>query len=71
MSGISIPLDQLTPQALQGVIDAFILREGTDYGHQEFTLDEKRGRVRAMLQRGEAEICYYPENEHIDIGLVT
>jgi uncharacterized protein YheU (UPF0270 family) len=71
MSGISIPLDQLTPQALQGVIDAFILREGTDYGHQEFTLDEKRGRVRAMLQRGEAEICYYPENEHIDIVLVT
>jgi len=71
MSGISIPLDQLTPQALQGVIDAFILREGTDYGHQEFTLDEKLGRVRAMLQRGEAEICYYPENEHIDIVLVT
>ncbi|MEL0048343.1 MAG: YheU family protein [Gammaproteobacteria bacterium] len=68
---MSIPLDQLTPQALQGVIDAFILREGTDYGHQEFTLDEKRGRVRAMLQRGEAEICYYPENEHIDIVLVT
>jgi len=71
MSGISIPQDQLTPQALQGVIDAFILREGTDYGHQEFTLDEKRGRVRAMLQRGEAEICYYPENEHIDIVVVT
>ena len=71
MSRISIPLEQLTPQALQGVIDAFILREGTDYGHQEFTLDEKRGRVRAMLQRGEAQICYYPENEHIDIVLVT
>ena len=53
MSGISIPPDQLTSEALLGVIDAFILREGTDYGHQEFTLDEKRSRVRAMLQRGE------------------
>jgi uncharacterized protein YheU (UPF0270 family) len=69
MSGISIPPDQLTTEALLGVIDAFILREGTDYGHQEFTLDEKRSRVRAMLQRGEAAICYYPENEHIDIVL--
>ena len=69
MSGISIPPDQLTSEALLGVIDAFILREGTDYGHQEFTLDEKRSRVREMLQRGEAEICYYPENEHIDIVL--
>lgn len=71
MSGISIPPNQLTPEALLGVIDAFILREGTDYGHREFTLDEKRGRVRAMLQRGDAEICYYPENEQIDIVLVT
>ena len=69
MSGISIPPDQLTSEALLGVIDAFILREGTDYGHHEFTLDEKRSRVRAMLHRGEAEICYYPENEHIDIVL--
>ena len=71
MSGISIPPDQLTSEALLGVIDAFILREGTDYGHQEFTLDEKRSRVRGMLQRGEAEICYYPENEHIDIVLAS
>jgi uncharacterized protein YheU (UPF0270 family) len=45
------------------------LREGTDYGHQDFTLDEKRDRVRAMLQSGAAEICFYPENEHIDIVL--
>jgi uncharacterized protein YheU (UPF0270 family) len=71
MSSIFIPPNQLTEDALLGVIDAFILREGTDYGHQEFTLEEKRGRVKAMLQRGEAQICYYPENEHIDIVLAT
>ena len=48
---IKIPATELTNEALLGVIDAFILREGTDYGHQEFTLDEKRDRVRAMLQK--------------------
>ena len=57
--------------ALLGVLDAFILREGTDYGHQDYTLEEKRQRVMAMLRKGDAEICYYPENEHIDIVLVS
>lgn len=66
---IKIPATELTNDALLGVIDAFILREGTDYGHQEFTLDEKRDRVKAMLQSGAAEIRFYPENEHIDIVL--
>ena len=55
--------------ALLGVLDAFILREGTDYGHQDFTLEQKRDRVISMLQRDEAEIIFYPENEHIDIVL--
>lgn len=55
--------------ALLGVLDAFILREGTDYGHQDFTLEQKRDGVISMLQRGEAEIIFYPENEYIDIVL--
>ena len=68
---ITVPIDQLSEPALLGVLDAFILREGTDYGHQDYTLDEKRQRVMAMLRKGDAEICYYPENEHIDIVLVS
>ena len=66
---IKIPASELSDEALLGVIDAFILREGTDYGHQDFTLEQKRSRVRGMLNRGSAEICFYPENEHIDIVL--
>ena len=66
---ITVPIDQLSEPALLGVLDAFILREGTDYGHQDYTLDEKRQRVMAMLRKGDAEICYYPENEQIDFVL--
>lgn len=68
---ITVPLDQLSEAALLGVVDAFILREGTDYGHQDYTLEQKRQRVMAMLRKGDAEICYYPENEHIDIVLAS
>ena len=62
-------MSELTQEALLGVVDAFILREGTDYGHQDYTLEEKRQRVIAMLQGGKAVICFYPENEYIDIVL--
>ena len=67
---MKIPYTELSQEALLGVIDAFILREGTDYGHEEITIDQKRSRVLSMLQSGEAEIMFYQESDHIDIVLV-
>ena len=67
---MKIPLQQLSAEALMGVVDAFILREGTDYGTQEYTLEEKRQRVLRLLERGDAQIHFYPEKEHIDIVMV-
>lgn len=67
---MKVPQQELSSDALVGVIDAFILREGTDYGLQEYTLEEKRQRVLNSLARGDAEIHFYPENEHIDIVMV-
>ena len=66
-----IPVQELSAEALMGVIDAFVLREGTDYGHRDIELQEKRDRVLKLLQTGQARICYYPENEHIDIEMTT
>jgi len=67
---VKIPYTELSQEALWGVMDAFILREGTDYGHEEITIDQKRSRVLSMLQSGEAEIVFYQESDHIDIVLV-
>ena len=67
---MKIPHTELSQEALLGVMDAFILREGTDYGHEEISIDQKRSRVLSMLQSGEAEIVFYQESDHIDIVLV-
>ena len=67
---MKIPYTELSQEALLGVMDAFILREGTDYGHEEITIDQKRSRVLSMLQSGEAEIVFYQESDHIDIVLL-
>ena len=66
-----IAVEELSPEALLGIIDAFVLREGTDYGHRDIPLEEKRERVRALLVAGRAEICFYPESGHVDIQMVS
>ncbi len=65
-----IPHTELSPQALTGVIDAYVLREGTDYGQREYTLEEKRTQVLRMLANGRAEICFDEQEQHIEIRLV-
>ncbi|MEZ5557235.1 MAG: YheU family protein [Pseudomonadales bacterium] len=55
---IKIPLQSLSQEALDGVIEAYVLREGTDYGHRDYLLAEKVAAVRGQLERGMAEIWY-------------
>src|SRR5262245_8126503 len=53
-----IPHRMLSPEALRGVIEAFITREGTDYGLHEVPLATKVGQVRYQLDMGTAVIVY-------------
>ena len=61
--GIEIPWTSLSPAALAGLVEAFVLQEGTDYGHSEFSLDEKVASVRAQLSSGKAYISFDPDSE--------
>ena len=67
---VKIPYTELSKEALLGVIDSFILREGTDYGHEEITINQKRSRILSMLHGGQAEIVFYKEIDYLDIVLV-
>jgi uncharacterized protein len=64
---IHIPHRELSPEALRGVIESFVLREGTDYGEREYSLDDKVAHVRQQLERGEARIEFDPDTESLDI----
>jgi uncharacterized protein YheU (UPF0270 family) len=64
---IAIAPEQLSPQALRGVIEAFVLREGTDYGEREFSLEQKLAHVAAQIEAGEAQIWFDPNSSSIDI----
>jgi uncharacterized protein YheU (UPF0270 family) len=64
---IEVPHAQLSADALRGVVEAFVLREGTDYGERDVEHDTKVGQVMRRLERGEAKILFDPVTETVDI----
>lgn len=64
---IVIPHRELSAEALRGVLESFVLREGTDYGAREVSLDQKVAQVLQQLERGEAQIIFDAALESIDI----
>lgn len=68
---IPIPLGMIKPEQLSGIIQEFILREGTDYGETEFSFEEKEAQVINYLKSGKANIYFDPETETCSIVLST
>ncbi|MFT4564610.1 MAG: hypothetical protein ACI9BW_004379 [Gammaproteobacteria bacterium] len=64
---VEIPFEQLSDNALRGVAEAFVLREGTEYGEHDYTLDQKVARVIEQLRRGDAAILFDTETETVAI----
>lgn len=64
---IDIPADALSASALRGLIEAFVLQEGTEYGEHDYTLDEKVAQVELQLARGEVRILFDPGSESVTL----
>lgn len=67
LTPVAVPHTELSAEALRGVIESFVLREGTEYGERDFTLEEKLTHVLHQLERGEAQIMFDPQSNSIDI----
>jgi uncharacterized protein YheU (UPF0270 family) len=64
---VLVPYTELSAEALRGVVEGFVLREGTDYGAREVSHEAKIGHVMAQLQAGEAQIWFDPDTSSVDI----
>mgnify|MGYP006387129031 CR=1 FL=1 len=67
---VTVPHAELSAAALQGVIDSFILREGTDYGDHTYSHEQKVAQVLRQLERGEARIQFDPLDSSVTIVAV-
>lgn len=53
-----IPPESLSEDALKGVLEEFISRDGTDYGELELSLEAKIARLKPQVVRGEVLIVF-------------
>jgi uncharacterized protein YheU (UPF0270 family) len=65
---VEVAPDQLSPDALRGVVEAFVLREGTDYGLREVGFEAKVAQVLRQLEAGDAQILFDPASETVTIA---
>lgn len=66
---LAIPHTELSPEALRGVIESFVLREGTDYGERDFSLEQKVAQIMRQLERGEAQVIFDPDSETVTLAV--
>jgi len=56
--GVEVDQKLIPPDTLQTLIAEFVMREGTDYGAQEATMDRKINDIRRQLERKELQIVF-------------
>ncbi len=62
-----LAVDALSPEALRGLVEEFVTRDGTDYGSVERSIDGKIQDVLDQLESGEARIVFDPDSETANI----
>ncbi|MGL4858403.1 MAG: YheU family protein [Enterobacteriaceae bacterium] len=62
-----IPWQEIAPETLHNILETFVLREGTDYGEQEFSLQQKVAHVERQLRSGEAVLVWSELHETLNI----
>lgn len=64
---VRVAADQLEPDTLRAVIESFVLREGTDYGLHETSLEVKVAQVLRQVERGDVHITFDPGTSSVNL----
>lgn len=60
---LQVPPERISPHALEGIIDEFIMRDGTDYGSEEASHASKVAQIKRQINQGKVLICFDPATE--------
>jgi uncharacterized protein len=66
-SPVLISSADLSQEALAGIIESFILREGTDYGVNEVEYAKKHEQILNKINKNEFLITFDPETESVNL----
>lgn len=62
-----IPISEISAEALVGLAESFVLREGTEYGEDEVPLQQKVEQIVRQLKSGDAVVQYSEVHESFNI----
>lgn len=62
-----IPISSLSADILHNIIANYVLQEGTEYGLEDVTLEEKIAQVHQQLLKGSAVLVYSELHETVNI----
>jgi uncharacterized protein YheU (UPF0270 family) len=62
-----IPFEQLPVDTLNAIIEEFVLREGTEYGENSVSKEDKIEQVKAQLAQGSAVLVFSELHESVNI----
>ncbi|WP_206483224.1 YheU family protein [Thalassotalea sp. G2M2-11] len=62
-----IPYQSLTAETLNNIIEAFILREGTDYGEYDVSLDDKITQIKQQLEQKKIVLVFSELHQTVNI----
>ena len=62
-----IPPNELSQEALQGLLESYISHEGTDYGEYEYSLEEKLNQLKPQVLSGRVLIVYDAFSESFNL----
>lgn len=64
---VRVPPERLPPETLSALLEEYASRDGTDYGHYDISLEEKRDQLRSRLSAGDLQLLYDVDSEHWDL----
>ncbi len=62
-----IPWQQLESATLDALLESYVLREGTDYGEQELSLNDKLAQIKQQITNGTVLIVYSELHETVNL----
>lgn len=62
-----IPLTHISADTLNAIIEDFVLREGTEYGLEDISKEDKIAQVKHLLNTGNAVLVYSELHESVNI----
>ena len=64
---IEIKPEFVSKDILNSIIQEFVLREGTNYGDVEFSLETKIKQVEKQILRGDVKVVFDPNTESVTL----